>query len=111
MNVWTVPSRGSWVVNEGANMAAWLSGMMKNLLERWRPVLQYADKLARAQERLGQSFECVCDPKPVDRRANSQIRIVDDYLPIHRNAARFAVPLNGHSNTSPSAVSRYCTQL
>jgi hypothetical protein len=25
--------------------------------------------------------------------APSQIRIVDDHLPIHRNAARFAVPL------------------
>ena len=30
--------------------------------KRWRPVFQNADQLARAQERLGQSFDCVCDP-------------------------------------------------
>src|SRR3982074_1668045 len=65
----------------------------KQSLERWRPVFQYADQLARTQERLGQSLESVCDPQPVDRRANSQIGIIHHHSPIHRDPSPFPIPL------------------
>src|SRR5580658_4819881 len=51
--------------------------------ERWRPVFQHADQLPRAQEWLGESFESVCDPQPVNCRANGQVGIVDHHAAIY----------------------------
>ena len=63
-------------VNEGAQRGRDLPApgiVEEQSLNQWRPVFQHADQLSRAQERLGQSFDRVRDPQPVNCRANRQI--------------------------------------
>ena len=57
----------------------------KEPFEGGRPVLQYANQLPRAQERVGDSFGRVRDAQPVDSRPNRQIGIIDDDPAIHRD--------------------------